>query len=241
MITLDEKSLTRGKWSEDEWNTISSTKIRKRGNWLLWERPGCVIVNSEEIQLFLLPSCPTDLLKQKDRKLLAPCTIFNKSKYLLRATWFIFFYFLSSQFTEVICFCWICYKKPGVFCLSVSDRSVGFWQKAIQKIMIVNTVAVIVKLRTASTRVLRALPSSLLVEGRVTNGWVSWLKKQLKSLSNRPNRIIYDWITSTPEAWSLINTDKYILKLEKLILGYLMLFSLINVAHSSMSSQLEMN
>ena len=26
--------------------------------------------------------------------------------------------------TEEICFCWIWYKEPGVFCLSVSDRSV---------------------------------------------------------------------------------------------------------------------
>ena len=62
--------------------------------------------------------------KQKDRKLLAPCTIFNKSKSLLWATWFICLSFLSSQFTEATCFYWIWYKEPGVFCLSVSDRSV---------------------------------------------------------------------------------------------------------------------
>ena len=65
-----------------------------------------------------------DLSKTEDRKLLAPCTIFNKIKYLLWATQFICSKFLSSQFTEVICFYWIWYKEPGVFCLSVSDRSV---------------------------------------------------------------------------------------------------------------------
>ena len=71
--------------------------------------------------LILLQICQ----KQKDRKPLAPCTIFNKSKSLLWATWFICLNFLSCQFTEVICFCWIWYKEPGVFCLSVSDRSAG--------------------------------------------------------------------------------------------------------------------
>ena len=63
--------------------------------------------------------------KQKDRKLLAPCTIFNKSESLLWATWFICLYFISSQFTEAICFYWIWYKEPGVFCLSVFGRPVN--------------------------------------------------------------------------------------------------------------------
>ena len=45
---------------------------------------------------------------------------------LYSATWFICLNFLYSQFTEVIWFCWIWYKEPGVFCLSVSDRSVDF-------------------------------------------------------------------------------------------------------------------
>ena len=62
--------------------------------------------------------------KQKDRKLHALCTIFNKSKSFLWATWFICSYFLSSHFTEAICFYWTWYKEPGVFCLSISDRSV---------------------------------------------------------------------------------------------------------------------
>ena len=72
--------------------------------------------------------------EQKDRKLLAPCTIFNKSRSLLWATWFICLNFLSSQFTEMICFCWIWYKEPGVFCLSVSDRSVDYassWKRLV--------------------------------------------------------------------------------------------------------------
>ena len=74
----------------------------------------------------LLDSClqPLTDLSETERKLLAPCTIFNKSKSLLWATWFICLNFLSSQFTKVICFCWIWYKEPGVFCLSVSDGSV---------------------------------------------------------------------------------------------------------------------
>ena len=68
-----------------------------------WKRQNCLLTCFPALCSCVLFSPFLQIYqKQKDRKLLAPCTIFNKSKSHLQATWFICLNFLSSQFTEVI-------------------------------------------------------------------------------------------------------------------------------------------